>query len=547
MKNHNVFQKAEAQALQIIRAAAEDATILFTNEAKKVLQIYKAAGKEMESSYKLDTENTARLATIVETSDDAIISKDLNGIVKSWNLAAEKLFGYTPEEMIGKSVTVIIPPERLSEEEDILYRLRNGQRIQHLETVRISKDHRRIDVSVSTSPVIDSKGHIIGAAKIVRDITEKKKNERELEESHGLMRVIFEESFHFMGILKPDGTTIKINSVALSFIDAKESDILNKPFWEAPWWDHSNALKDKIHDAIKEAEKGVLVRFDTTLANADGETVILDFSLKPVKDKNGKIIFIIPEGRDISERKQIEDDLIAAKEAAEKAMILKSRFLDIAAHELRTPVTSFSLIVQLAQKQLAKGIPIEASTLMRLRAQSQRISRLVVDLLDVSRLERNAIKLQLEYLDFVTLIADHVEDFKLFRPNRNIVFINPKIEIRTKLDTVRILQVVSNLLNNACKYTPENTPIELSIETKPGFVRLSIKDYGPGISEDQQSTMFTAFTRGSLELTGRSGGLGLGLYVSRMIIELHGGRIGVISKLGSGSTFYFEIPIVLGG
>src|SRR5215212_3188408 len=114
-------------------------------------------------------EAALRLAAIVESSDDAIVSKDLNGIVMSWNQAAERIFGYTAEEMIGQPIARLVPPERPNEEPEILARLRRGERIDHYETVRVRKDGTRIDVSVTISPIRDHEGHIIGASKVARD------------------------------------------------------------------------------------------------------------------------------------------------------------------------------------------------------------------------------------------------------------------------------------------------------------------------------------------------------------------------------------------
>lgn len=126
------------------------------------------------------------LAAIVESSDDAIASKDLNGVVTSWNRSAERLFGYKAEEIIGKPITTIIPPELLSDEEMILSKIRRGERIEHFETVRLSKSGERIDVSLSISPVRDEQGNIVGAAKIVRDIRQNKKIERALRTTEKL-------------------------------------------------------------------------------------------------------------------------------------------------------------------------------------------------------------------------------------------------------------------------------------------------------------------------------------------------------------------------
>ena len=125
----------------------------------------------------------ARLAAIVESSEDAIVSKTLDGIIRSWNAGAERLFGYTAAEAVGRSITLIIPPERLDEERVILERLRRGERVEHFETVRVAKDGRRIDISLTISPVRDAEGRVVGASKVARDITERKRTEEALREA----------------------------------------------------------------------------------------------------------------------------------------------------------------------------------------------------------------------------------------------------------------------------------------------------------------------------------------------------------------------------
>lgn len=235
-------------------------------------------------------------------------------------------------------------------------------------------------------------------------------------------------------------------------------------------------------------------------------------------------------------------ELRVAREGAEKASILKSRFLDVAAHELRTPVTAFSLLLQLAKKQLERGVAVETTTLDRLLAQASRISSLVVDLLDVSRFERKTAKLDLSRQDLNSIVNECVEDFLLRQPSRNVLICQSDASVEFKFDNLRIRQVINNLLENVLKYTPENSPIEILVEKKEACARVAITDHGPGISDEQRAVLFTALSRGDTKLTTRSGGLGLGLYISSEIVKLHGGTIGVTSRVGSGSTFYFELP-----
>ena len=186
----------------------------------------------------------------------------------------------------------------------------------------------------------------------------------------------------------------------------------------------------------------------------------------PEFNQNNELSQIVVNFIDITERHQLEKELIKAREISENATLLKSHFLDVAAHELRTPVTAFSLLLQLTQRNLENGIPVDSKTLSRLSAQSERISKLVIDLLDVSRLEHGIVKIKPEATDLVELITECMDDFKLRAGNRSIEFSKKEASLIIKIDRVRIFQVISNLLDNAIKYTPESTPIEISLEIK---------------------------------------------------------------------------------
>ncbi len=379
-------------------------------------------------------------------------------------------------------------------------------------------------------------------AVLFENITNEKLAEQELRKSEERFRFIIEQSPLSIQILDLDGKTIMVSKSfeklwGITLMDLQKYNIL----------EDKQLIDLGLMPDLKKSFEGITVtlpfrEYDAINTLGIGFKRIVSSVAYPVKNEKGQVSNVVLIHEDVTEKEKAKAAMIEAKEAAEKTARMKSRFLDIAAHELRTPITSLSLVVQLAQKQFAKGHPIEESTLIRLRAQCERITRLVLDLLDVSRLERNVINLQLELKNITELIIEQIEEFNLIRPNRKIVLLKPTDPIILKFDSVRISQVISNFLDNACKYTPDETLIEISVEKMEKFVRVSVKDQGLGIAEDQQSTLFSPFTRGSMELTGRSGGLGLGLYVSRMIIELHKGKVGLTSRPGEGSNFYFEIP-----
>lgn len=268
-----------------------------------------------------------------------------------------------------------------------------------------------------------------------------------------------------------------------------------------------------------------------------------------LRDSKGNPTRMIGVNRDITKQKnylnqlkEMNENLRTARKEAEKSAQIKSQFLDIAAHELRTPVTAFSLLLQNTQKKLSKGECVDESILKRLQIQVDRISRLVVDLLDVSRLERGVLNLKIESTNICMLIDQCLEDYKLREPSREIQFHRPKESLFIEIDPIRIYQVISNIIDNAIKYTPEETPIDLRIEIIPNYLRILIIDSGPGISEENQAGIFSVFARGKGLETEKSGGLGLGLYVSKTIVELHHGKIGVKSQMNKGSTFYFDLP-----
>lgn len=300
--------------------------------------------------------------------------------------------------------------------------------------------------------------------------------------------------------------------------------------------------RETISIALKRAIKfGEPYDLELGLIRLNGERIWVRTIGKPITE-NGQVVRVTGNIMDITALKQIEIDLLAAKTAAEAAAKSKAQFLDIAAHELRTPITAFSLLLQLAQKQLEKGQQPDARLLARLRAPVDRITHLVADLLDVSRLERGLVVLRPALTNMVTLISGCMEEFQMQTPKRRLIFTEPKQPIEINVDSVRINQVLSNLLDNAVKYTPEDSPIEVSLDLAPTVLRVSVTDHGPGIPKQQQEKLFDAFARGNTDATIRASGLGLGLSVCRGLIEMHGGTIGVLSEEGCGSTFYFELP-----
>jgi len=260
--------------------------------------------------------HTARLlASIVATSDDAIISKALDGTIQSWNAAAERLFGYKAAEAIGRHISLVIPPERIAEEDHIISRLKAGERVDHFDTERVRKDGRRVWVSLTISPLHDEDGQVIGASKIARDVTKLRQveaRERELiadtDAANAKFRAFFDQGAVFAGLVDLQGQLIEVNRRALEGCGYTREQAVGKTFWEGPWWTPSSDLVKRVQAAYVQAAAGQQFRAELPYFVADGSERVADITLLPIKDDAGRVLFVAPTGVDITDRKRAESD-----------------------------------------------------------------------------------------------------------------------------------------------------------------------------------------------------------------------------------------------
>ncbi|WPU64357.1 sensor histidine kinase [Peredibacter starrii] len=472
---------------------------------------------------------------------DGFAVLDKNGKQLDVNPAFCQMTGFSKDEIVGTTPPFPYwPPEEYESINNAFQKTLNEDG-SNFELIFMRKNGERFPVIVAPSTVKDKNNNIIMYLASVKDITLRRHAEQkvkdlaeQLSKTYALAHigvwswiiepdiVIWSEEMYRMSGLDPSKPAP--NYAEIAKIHAPES-------WER--------LQAAVSNCLKTGEP---YQLDMEYILPDGSSRYVTAYGGAKRDASGKITELYGTTQDITEKKQAEIKLKAALKAAEDAVNIKSRFLDIAAHELRTPVSAFSLLVQLAKKKFDKGTPVDLSTLDRLKSQVDRISQLVVELLDVSRLERGVLVLRPSKSNIVGMIQQCIEEFRLREPNRRINLSAPSETIELNIDNLRVFQVISNLVDNAIKYTPEDSPIDIIVEKNPEKVRVSVKDYGEGISEEQQKVLFAPFSRGESEFADKAGGLGLGLFISREIIALHKGTIGVTSKEGSGCCFYFELP-----
>jgi PAS domain S-box-containing protein len=272
---------------------------------------------------------------------------------------------------------------------------------------------------------------------------------------------------------------------------------------------------------------------------------------------------ILEINRDITERERLLHEQIEAHARELTLQRTKARmddFLGIVSHELRTPMTTIKGNIQLAKMRLLyamRGLPEDNYTLFnvleeipmmleRAERQANVQNRLIRDLLDSSRIQSGQLDLQQEQLDLITLVNETIEDLQSAAPARSIHIVAPAEEsIPVLADAERIGQVINNYVTNALKYSPEDRPIEVSLEKEESTARFSVRDHGPGLSPSEQAHIWERFYQvdGIKRQRGFSVGMGLGLYICRAIIEQQQGEVGVESTKGKGSTFWFTLPI----
>ncbi|MEW6735701.1 MAG: PAS domain S-box protein [Acidobacteriota bacterium] len=495
-----------------------------------------------------------RLAAIVESSDDAIVSKTLEGIITSWNKGAERIFGYTADEVIGKSISILIPSDRHDEEPGILERLKKGERIDHYETIRITKDGKLRDISLTVSPIKDQSGRIIGASKIARDITERKRIEKEIREHREWLRITLSSIGDAVIATDNKGKVTFINPIAESLTGWKQEDAIGKSLIEV-----FKIVNEKTREVVenpveKVLDKGIIVGLanHTILISKQGVDIAIDDSGAPIKDDAGNIIGVILVFRDVTEKKRGEQKLNQllireqeARKQAEEANRIKDEFLATVSHELRTPLTSILGWIRMIRSDKLDAVAVsKALETIERNARSQ--AQLVQDLLDISRIISGKLRLEMQPVDLEAVIKSAVDSI---RPTAD----TKSIKLRTIIDSTspvygdyeRLQQVIWNLLSNAIKFTPKEGKVEIQLERADSNIQITVTDTGEGIKPELLPHIFNRFTQADSSISRTHGGLGLGLSIVKQLVELHGGVITVASEgPGCGSTFTVSLPIM---
>lgn len=612
-----------------------------------------------------------RLASLVDSSDDAIISTQLDGTVASWNAGAEKIFGYSAQEMIGSPITTLFPPERLAEETEFLERIRLGERIEHFEAVRRTKTGELIDVSVTLSPILDRAGAIVGISTIARDISDQKRAERAARADRTLLNVTLSSIGDAVVTTDTAGRVTFMNAVAEALSGWTVKDALGQPlgsvlvlvneFTRQPADNPvARVLRDghlvglanhtiligrdgrahpiddsaaPIHDergevfgvvmvfrdvslrrrheqdllrlaAIVESSEDAIITqtlagivttwnpgaervfgytaqemlgrpittlfpperlteeaeflrrlaageriqpFETERIRKDGERIHISVTLSPLKNAAGEMIGASKVARDITERTNLVRREHAARQEAEEANRLKDQFLATLSHELRTPLNAIYGWTRMLRTGTLDGSAMSHALEVIDRNCKAQID-LITDLLDISRISTGRLTIEPRPVDLRVPLQAAIDAISPAALAKGVA-LDVSIDAEAPVvggDSDRLQQVFLNLLTNAVKFTGRHGQVRVALRHAGPNLEVTFTDTGVGIDPEVLPYIFERFRQGDSSSSRPYGGLGLGLALTRHLVELHDGNVEVTSQgEGGGSCFTVRLPVLV--
>jgi PAS domain S-box-containing protein len=483
----------------------------------------------------------AFFAALVSSSSDAIISKTLDGVITSWNKGAERIFGYTAAEIVGRRVDTLFPADRLDEEPGILDRIRRGEPIEHYETVRRRKDGTFVDISLTVSPIFDIGGSVIGASKVARDIGDR----REAELAAQRLAAIVEGTDDAIISKNLQGVVTTWNPAAERIFGFTADEMVGKPIIRVIPRDRL----DEEQQILARIQRGERVdHFQTVRHRKDGRQIHVSLTISPIRDRRGLIIGASKIARDITELKQAQDRLRSHAEELElrvrdRTARLQESIAELEAfsyslsHDMRAPLRAIQGLTELVVEDYGDRIPEGLPHLKRVIDAAARLDRLIQDVLSFTRLSRAEI--EVGPVDVEALVRGILNERPELGKERAAVQIESPLAL-VRGHEASLTQCLANLLDNAVKFVaPGVRPlVRVYTELVPGRVRVYVSDNGIGIDEAGQRRLFGMFQRLSPEYDGT----GVGLAIVRRAAQRMNGTAGVRSSPGAGSTFWVELP-----
>ena len=535
-------------------------------------------------------DNARLLAAIIESSDDAIVSKDVRGIVRSWNRGAERIFGFTAEEMIGQSIRKIIPADRQHEEDRVLASVIAGERVEHFDTIRRTKDGRLIPISLTVSPIRDSSGQVVGASKIARDISDRRRAEMLVAQAARRDAFLAHVTLTLSKSLDYEQPLKELAAIAVPALgDFCLIDVVNdedelqrlavvhaseeKARLFEGLRDERDETRDSIaHEVARTKTRVVIPRVTDEFVIEHGRgdpdrlariraldlTSLMCLPMIAHEEVVGVLTLATAESRiqytqddvrlveDVASRVALGIENARAYREVRRANRLKDEFLANLSHELRTPLNAVLGYVRMLRTGAIRPEKSDQA-LGVIERNADALRQIVEDVLDVSRIISGKARLDVRPTDVARVVKDAIAtvqpaaDAKGIRVEQSI---DPGVGA-VSADPNRLQQVVWNVLSNAVKFTPSGGVVHVSLRLVEDRAEIMVRDTGIGLTSGFLPHVFERFRQAEAGTTRRHGGLGLGLAIARHIVEMHGGTIEASSEgEGKGSTFTVSLPVM---
>ncbi|HYL43670.1 MAG TPA: PAS domain-containing sensor histidine kinase [Ktedonobacteraceae bacterium] len=474
---------------------------------------------------KADQKYLQHLASLTEHITDALISVDMDYVIQSWNGAAETLYGWKAEEVIGKLLEDFIPAEYVTGDHEQFQQSIMTKGYWRGEVVQRRKDGTVLTIFGSASVVKDKQGNVIGLVAVNRDITEGKRMKQALQEHEQQLNIALETAR--LGAWQLD--------VATGVLDCTEICKANFGLSPETVFTYDALLmsilpedRDQMRQAVEQAlEQRTVYNAEYRVKWPDGSIHWIVASGRGIYGDSRDAVGMVGVTLDITERKTIEQR--------------KDDFISIASHELKTPITTIKGHTQLLKRRLEKqGLQEHVTSLVTIEEQVNKLTRLIRELMDVSKIQAGKLDYAAEEFDVDEFIQKTITTLQQVISSHTIRITGTAGQILVG-DVDHLEQVLSNLISNAVKYSPQADSVDVIVASNESSVSIRVRDYGIGIPQEQHSKLFERFYRVSTD--SYFPGLGMGLYITSEIVKRHSGDITVESEEGKGSTFIVSLPL----
>ncbi|TGL45048.1 PAS domain S-box protein [Leptospira perdikensis] len=475
---------------------------------------------------------------------DAVIVTDLEFRVTSWNLAAERIYGFTAEEVIGKSTVTLLKTEQSNTTRASRLSELQSKGIWQGEVFQYDKESKKLKIRSAASFLKDKSGKTIGLIAINRDITEETEIQEELADSEERFRMSFDNAGIGVCFLDLSGRFIKVNKKLESMLGYSGSELIGRRSNEFAYEEDKQLFESFRESAIAGSKESII--YEKRFYSKDKSILWVEISNTLVKDRNGDPSYFVVHLNDITGRKNAEFHLLNAKKEAERANEAKSEFVANMSHEIRTPLNG---VIGFNELLLTTNLDSDQKEYVKNAISSAHgLLGIINDVLDISKIEAGKLVLNEVTSNLKQIIKDSLGVLK-WKANEKGIELRleegPSVPEIIFVDATRLRQILINLLGNAVKFT-EVGGVVLKVEASPALhqktkLEFTITDTGIGIPEEHKSHLFQSFWQGESNSTRRYGGTGLGLRITKSLLDLMGGGIEVHSEPGVGTEFRFMI------